>query len=135
MNGSARRSLRSAAQLILLLLVSWQVLYWGVGEVALRSPLETVQFTAKLVSTPAFWGHLSESAQAFGVALLLAVAIGLSTGFLLGLNRFRKPDHYDIGRRVDAPYSQRSVQPRTVAPQRYHCPRCVEGSPSSAIMQ
>ena len=88
MSGSAGRSLRSAAQLILLLLVSWQVLYWGVGEVALRSPLETVQFTAKLVSTPAFWGHLSESARAFGVALLLAVAIGLSTGFLLGLNRF-----------------------------------------------
>ena len=88
MNGAARRSLKSAAQLVLLLLVSWQLLYWCVGEVALRSPLETVQFTAKLMGTEAFWGHLRETAQAFGVALVLAVVMGLAIGFLLGLNRF-----------------------------------------------
>jgi NitT/TauT family transport system permease protein len=88
MNATTRRTLVSTALLTLFLLVCWQLLYWSVGEVALRSPLETVRFTTKLVGTEAFWGHLTETAQAFGVALMLAVAIGLSIGFLLGLNRF-----------------------------------------------
>lgn len=88
MSASARRSLRSAAQLVLLLLVSWQLLYWCVGAVALRSPVQTVQFTARLMGTQAFWGHLSETGRAFGVALVIAIAVGLGTGFLLGLNRF-----------------------------------------------
>ena len=88
MSSASRQALSSSAQLIVFLLVSWQLVYWGVGEVALRSPLETIGFTARLVATDAFWGHLSETAQAFGVALLLAILIGLATGFLLGLNRF-----------------------------------------------
>ncbi|HEV2676737.1 MAG TPA: ABC transporter permease subunit [Aliidongia sp.] len=88
MSAATRQALRGAVQLILLMLVSWQILYWGVGDVALRSPLETIQFTAKLAGTSAFWGHLAETARAFCIALLIAIAIGLSTGFLLGLNKF-----------------------------------------------
>jgi len=88
MSPAAREALGSAAQLVVVLLVCWQLIYWAVGEVALRSPLETIAFTAKLAGTSAFWGHLAETAKAFGVALLLAILIGLSTGFLLGLNRF-----------------------------------------------
>jgi NitT/TauT family transport system permease protein len=85
---ATRQALTSSARLIVVLLVCWQCLYWGVGDVALRSPLETLRFTAGLVATDAFRGHLAETAEAFGVALLLAVLIGLSTGFLLGMNKF-----------------------------------------------
>lgn len=88
MSAALWHALRSAGQLVLLLLVCWQLLYWIVGDVALRSPLETIAFAAKLVGTGAFWVHIAETARAFGVALVLAILIGLSTGFLLGLNRF-----------------------------------------------
>lgn len=88
MSAALRPSLRSAGQLVLLLLVCWQLLYWIVGDVALRSPLETIAFAAKLVGTGTFWAHIAETAKAFGIALVLAILIGLSTGFLLGLNRF-----------------------------------------------
>jgi transposase-like protein len=51
------------------------------------------------------------------------------------LQTLQECGHYDIGRRVDASHSQRSVQPRTVAHQRYHCARYLEGSPFSTMMQ
>ena len=79
--------LRNGLTLIVSLLVFWQILYWLVGEIAMRSPLETLRFTAHLITTDQFWVHLSETAQAFGLALLLAVVIGLGIGFTLGLNR------------------------------------------------
>ncbi|MFC7398126.1 ABC transporter permease [Chelatococcus sp. GCM10030263] len=79
--------LRNGLTLIVTLLVLWQVLYWIVGDIALRSPLETLRYTAHLVTTDQFWVHFAETAQAFGLALVLAVAIGLTIGFTLGLNR------------------------------------------------
>jgi NitT/TauT family transport system permease protein len=88
MSAATRESLLSAAQLVLVLLVGWQLLYWSVGEVALRSPVETIRFTLKLMATDTFWGHLAETAKAFGIALVLAIVAGLALGFLLGLNRF-----------------------------------------------
>lgn len=75
-------------KLVVLLLVIWQAMAWMVGDVALRSPWQTMTFTASLVATPSFWPHLFETARAFALALLLAVGIGLSLGFLLGINRF-----------------------------------------------
>ncbi|GGF12477.1 ABC transporter permease [Aliidongia dinghuensis] len=88
MNRSAREAMLNALGLAALVLVAWQLLYWIVGEIAFRSPAETLVFTAKLISTSAFQTHLAETAQAFGVALLLAILIGLAIGFLLGLSRF-----------------------------------------------
>ncbi|MCW2241431.1 ABC transporter permease [Azospirillum canadense] len=88
MSAASMRGWGNTLKLVVLLLVVWQLMAWFVGDVALRTPLQTVVFTAKLVATPVFWGHFAETAQAFGMALLLAVAIGLSLGFLLGLNRF-----------------------------------------------
>ena len=78
--------LRNGVTLVLALLLFWQILYWTIGEVALRSPLETLRFTAHLVTTEQFWVHFAETAQAFGLALLLAIVIGLAIGFTLGLN-------------------------------------------------
>ncbi|MGF6232984.1 NitT/TauT family transport system permease protein [Inquilinus ginsengisoli] len=88
MTASSFRSLRNGAVLILVLLAIWQWLYWMVGDVALRSPLQTVMFTAKLLGSDSFWLHLAETATAFGVALALSVVLGLAIGFILGINRF-----------------------------------------------
>ncbi len=68
-------------------LVAWQVLYWVVGDVALRSPLATMQYTWMLLERPSFWPHVAESMKAFGAAIAIALALGLAIGLTLG---FRK---------------------------------------------
>ncbi len=70
------------------LLAVWQALYWAVGEIALRSPWETLQFTRRFVASDSFFGHLHESLRAFGAALVLSIVLGLAIGFTLGLSRF-----------------------------------------------
>ena len=88
MNSQTGQLLRNTLTLILVVLIAWQALYWIVGDVALRSPLQTLSFTAKFTSTPQFAAHLAETSKAFGLALLLAVVIGLTIGFSLGASRF-----------------------------------------------
>jgi NitT/TauT family transport system permease protein len=87
MNPPAGPILRNTLRLILTVLIGWQVLYWIVGDVALRSPLQTFAFAARFMSTPQFAAHLVETSEAFGLALLFAVAAGLSIGFALGASR------------------------------------------------
>jgi NitT/TauT family transport system permease protein len=69
------------------LLVLWQLLYLVVGDVALRSPLETVRFTIELFGRDSFWPNLTETAKAFAVALVISIVLGLAMGFLLGFYR------------------------------------------------
>lgn len=88
MNSQTGQLLRNTLTLILVVLIAWQALYWIVGDVALRSPLQTLSFAAKFTSTPQFAAHLAETSKAFGLALLLAVVIGLTIGFSLGASRF-----------------------------------------------
>ena len=73
--------------LVLGLLLSWQVLYVLAGDIALRSPLATLDYTVSLLARPTFWPHLQESAKAFGAALAIAIAMGLAIGLVLGFNR------------------------------------------------
>jgi NitT/TauT family transport system permease protein len=80
--------LRNTLTLLVAVVVLWQLLYWVVGDVALRSPAQTLEFTLRFVSTSQFAGHLAETARAFGMALVLAVVIGLGIGFTLGAQRF-----------------------------------------------
>ena len=87
MSGDAWRSARNAAVLIAGLLAAWQLLYWFAGEAALKPPLATFRYTAQLVTTEAFWPHLSESMRAFAAALAIAVVVGLLIGFWLGFHR------------------------------------------------
>ena len=82
-----RRAARNALTLILALIVLWQLLYLLVGEIALRSPLATVQFTLHLLVSATFWPHLSETARAFAAALAIAISLGLAIGFWLGFHR------------------------------------------------
>jgi len=53
----------------------------------MRPPLATLRYTANLVTTDAFWPHLSETMRAFAAALTIAVAVGLLAGFWLGFHR------------------------------------------------
>ncbi|HTK00095.1 MAG TPA: ABC transporter permease subunit [Bordetella sp.] len=80
--------LRNTLTLLVAVVVLWQLLYWMVGDVALRSPAQTLEFTLRFVTTEQFAGHLAETARAFGMALVLAVVIGLGIGFTLGGHRF-----------------------------------------------
>ena len=68
----------------------WQALYWRVGDVAFRSPWETVRYAGALIVSDRFWPHLEETMRAFGVALLISVGIGLLAGFWLGVSRGAK---------------------------------------------
>ena len=72
------------------LVVSWQLLYWRVGDIAMRPPLATVQFTIELVSGEQFAGHLFETLMAFAAALAIAVAMGLLIGLWLGFHRLSR---------------------------------------------
>ena len=61
------------------LLVLWQLLYLVVGDVALRSPLQTMRFTIELIGRETFWPNLTETAKAFAVALVISIVLGGST--------------------------------------------------------
>jgi NitT/TauT family transport system permease protein len=87
MQSEARRPLRNTLILIFGLLVFWELAYLVIGEIAMRSPWQTLQFTAKLMRTEIFWEHLAESMRAFAAALVIAIVLGLLIGFALGLHR------------------------------------------------
>jgi len=80
-------SLRNMVILIVGLFLFWEFAYLIVGEVALRSPWQTIQVLGKLMRTEVFWLHLADSLKAFAAALAIAVALGLLIGFTLGLHR------------------------------------------------
>ncbi len=69
------------------LFVLWQSLYWIVGDVALRSPVQTVRYTTALLERASFWPHVVESMVAFSAAIAIAISMGLAVGLTLG---FRK---------------------------------------------
>ena len=74
--------------LALLLLAAWQGMFWLVGRIALRPPLETILHLGHLLQTARFWEHVTETGTAFLIALAIAILAGLAIGFLLGLNRY-----------------------------------------------
>jgi len=85
---STSRRWRNAFVLVAALLALWQLAYWVVGDVALRSPWQTMRYTAvTLTQTHLFWVHLANTLQAFALALLIAIVLGLLIGFGLGLHR------------------------------------------------
>lgn len=87
MTGTSARMVQNAAVLAVGLLACWQLLFWGVGDGAFRSPAQTLRFTLGLLGNASFWPNLAESGRAFGIALLLCVLIGLPAGAILGLSR------------------------------------------------
>jgi NitT/TauT family transport system permease protein len=78
---------RGTALLVMAILAAWQIAYLVIGDIALRSPLQTFRFAGELLGRPSFWPHLLETATAFAAALAIAVASGLAIGMLLGVNK------------------------------------------------
>ncbi len=74
--------------LTLVVLGGWQTLYWIVGDVALRSPQQSVQYLGDLLTDDMLWPHMRETMTAFAIALALAIVIGFAIGFSLGYSRF-----------------------------------------------
>ncbi len=87
MHSDERKPLRNTVILIVGMLAVWELAYLVVGEVALRSPWETIRFLGTLMKTDIFWIHLRDTLEAFGVALAIAVMLGLLIGFALALHR------------------------------------------------
>src|SRR4029079_2502229 len=83
----ARKTLRNTIVLVAGLLIFWQLMYWVIGDVAMRSPWQTMRYTVTFVQTELFWTHLPNTLQAFAVALAIAFVLGLLIGFALGLHR------------------------------------------------
>lgn len=83
----ALRSWRGPLLMVAGLFVVWQCLYWIVGDVALRSPAATLNYTLNLLARDTFWPHLFESGRAFAAAIVIAVSLGMATGLILGFSR------------------------------------------------
>lgn len=84
---AASAAWRGPVLLIAAFVLLWQLLYMVTGDIAMRSPAATVEYTFSLLFEEGFGQHLEETAKAFGAALLIAIAIGLAVGMLLGFNR------------------------------------------------
>ena len=82
-----RQPLRNTVVLIVGLLIFWELMYLVVGDVAMRSPWQTMRSTVELVRTDWFWPHVDNTMRAFAAALAIAVVLGLLIGFALGLHR------------------------------------------------
>jgi NitT/TauT family transport system permease protein len=79
---------RDPLLLVAVLLAAWQLLYFAVGDVALRSPAATVRSLAVMLGDPRFAPHVGETLLAFGQGFLIAVVVGLAIGVPLGAARF-----------------------------------------------
>jgi NitT/TauT family transport system permease protein len=80
-------SWRGAIILISVLLVAWQALYSVAGEMAMRSPLQTLRFTAMFLANERYWPDLVETALACTMAVAISVGVGLTTGLVLGAGK------------------------------------------------
>lgn len=79
---------RDPVLLIAILVVGWQLLYFAVGDVALRSPLATASNLGTMLGDARFLPHVRETASAFAQGFVIAVVVGLLIGVPLGAARF-----------------------------------------------
>jgi len=75
------------AILVLAMLAAWQVLHWIVGQFALTSPVETLQFLGGLLQRHSFWGAAQATLVALSYATAIAIVGGLAIGLPLGFSR------------------------------------------------
>lgn len=79
---------RDPAILLCVILLTWEVLYLLVGDVALRSPLATAENLRTLLVDARFMPHVRETLLAFVQGFAIAVVVGLLIGVPLGAARF-----------------------------------------------
>ena len=87
MMDEGRKPLRNTVVLIVGLLVIWQAHVLVVGDVAMRSPWQTMRSTVSLRRPNRSGSHVQNTMRAFAAALAIAVVLGLLIGFALGLHR------------------------------------------------
>jgi NitT/TauT family transport system permease protein len=77
---------RTTDTLIILgaILLSWQVLHQYVGETALPSPLPTLSYLVRFVTTARFLDNALATLICFAYALALSYALGLAIGVWMG---------------------------------------------------
>jgi NitT/TauT family transport system permease protein len=74
--------------IIAVVVAGWQAVYGWVGDSAITSPIQTLEYAATLVTTQSFWTHVQATIGAFAYALIISIALGLAIGLFLGLQRF-----------------------------------------------
>ena len=74
--------------LLAILLITWELLYLAVGDVALRSPVATAKNLGTLLGDARFLPHVRETFVAFVQGFGIAVVVGLLIGVPLGTARF-----------------------------------------------
>jgi len=78
---------RDPLALIAIVLLAWQALYWWAGDVALTSPVSTLQHLSGMLQNPRFLPHVQETLLAFLQGFAIAVVLGLAIGTALGAHR------------------------------------------------
>lgn len=76
------------AVLIVLVLITWELLFLRVGDSGFASPLETFARLGQMFGTPVFWSNVAATGIAYLWACLFAIGGGLAIGLALGLWRF-----------------------------------------------
>jgi NitT/TauT family transport system permease protein len=80
-------ALTDTVLLIAAMLVLWQAATMFIGHEALTSPLATVRRLSAIMADTDFPAHAWETGRAFGTALIIALAGGLTLGVVLGAHR------------------------------------------------
>ncbi|MGA9894804.1 MAG: ABC transporter permease subunit [Xanthobacteraceae bacterium] len=70
------------------LLLVWQLLYIVAGADVLSAPLATLVRAGQLLADERFWLHVKSTGEAFGLAGIIAIALGIVLGLWLGFRRF-----------------------------------------------
>jgi NitT/TauT family transport system permease protein len=70
--------------IVIAILLSWQVLHQFVGETALSSPLPTLTYLVRFVTTARFLDNAWATLICFAYALALSYALGLALGVWMG---------------------------------------------------
>jgi NitT/TauT family transport system permease protein len=68
----------------LALALAWQLASWQVGTDVLPGPWHTLRQLASLIGQPRFQSDIAATAYAYGIALIIAMAGGLTLGLICG---------------------------------------------------
>jgi NitT/TauT family transport system permease protein len=76
------------AILVFGLLVMWQLIHLAVGANVISSPIATSSRAVQLLGDKRFWIHIESTGEAFGLAGIISIVLGVVLGLWLGLRRF-----------------------------------------------
>ena len=86
-SSSSDRGRIDSLVLLALLLIAWQILFQIVGDVAMSSPMRTLDKMVSMLRDASFWPNVWKTMAPFLIALVLEIAIGVVAGALLGIHR------------------------------------------------